>query len=317
MTPNYPILSGPLCEAQGLAEHVQSMALLALPMLQGLFKGSVSSIDLDDVRLEIVHSDPVLLLGEAAVDRSGFILMLDGLGETKWNGASIGSSQVALFGNGCPIAIASRAAFNCAIVSFNDSEDVNVCSPRRRRPWQDQPDPVMHVDERAHAQLTTFAYAAEQMSLSDTGIPGGADAFRAQCASFQDELRNLFAPLPNDVALRRRRPPSRVQIVRRADDYLQANPARPIYTDELCAALGVSASCLHGAFEATFGLSPHRFLKLRRMTMVRVMLLSGSDPWHSVKSAALSHGFWHLGQFAHDYRALFGESPSETLIRAH
>jgi AraC-like DNA-binding protein len=63
-------------------------------------------------------------------------------------------------------------------------------------------------------------------------------------------------------------------------------------------------------------LSPHRFLKLRRMTMVRVMLLSGSGPWHSVKAAALTHGFWHLGQFAHDYRAVFGEAPSETLTRA-
>jgi hypothetical protein len=34
-----------------------------------------------------------------------------------------------------------------------------------------------------------------------------------------------------------------------------------------------------------------------------------------VKSIALSHGFWHLGQFAHDYRATFGEAPSETLAR--
>jgi AraC family ethanolamine operon transcriptional activator len=35
-----------------------------------------------------------------------------------------------------------------------------------------------------------------------------------------------------------------------------------------------------------------------------------------VKAVALSHGFWHLGQFAHDYRVSFGESPSETLARA-
>jgi AraC family transcriptional regulator, ethanolamine operon transcriptional activator len=35
-----------------------------------------------------------------------------------------------------------------------------------------------------------------------------------------------------------------------------------------------------------------------------------------VKAVALSHGFWHLGQFAHDYRVAFGEAPSETLARA-
>jgi AraC family ethanolamine operon transcriptional activator len=34
-----------------------------------------------------------------------------------------------------------------------------------------------------------------------------------------------------------------------------------------------------------------------------------------VKSVALSHGFWHLGQFARDYRETFGETPTETLAR--
>jgi AraC family ethanolamine operon transcriptional activator len=317
MTPEYPIRSGPLCEARDLAAHVRSMTLESLPMHQGPFKGSVSNINLNDATLEIIHSDPVLLLGEAAEDRSGFLLMFDGMGEAKWNGASIGAGQIALFGDGRPIAVASRAALNCVIVSFTGSDAADALPPHLRRSWHDQLEPVMPVDRRAHAQLAAFARAAERTSLPAAGVPGHAEAFRAQCASFQDEVRNLFAPSQRNVPQRRGRAPSRVQIVRRADDYLQANPARPIYTDELCAALGVSASCLHGAFETTFGLSPHRYLKLRRMTMVRAMLLSGSDPWHSVKAAALSHGFWHLGQFAHDYRALFGESPSETLVRAH
>jgi AraC family transcriptional regulator, ethanolamine operon transcriptional activator len=34
-----------------------------------------------------------------------------------------------------------------------------------------------------------------------------------------------------------------------------------------------------------------------------------------VKKIALDSGFWHLGHFAKDYHALFGENPSETLRR--
>jgi AraC family ethanolamine operon transcriptional activator len=113
-----------------------------------------------------------------------------------------------------------------------------------------------------------------------------------------------------------RSPRARQRLVHAADDYLRANPARPVYTEELCTALGASATGLHHAFQLTFGMSPHRYLKLRRMGMVRAMLLSRSGPWHSVKAAALSHGFWHLGQFAHDYRDVYGELPSETLARA-
>ena len=66
-----------------------------------------------------------------------------------------------------------------------------------------------------------------------------------------------------------------------------------------------------------FGISPHRYLKLRRMSLVLGTLLASAGPWRSVKAAALSYGFWHLGQFAHDYRAIFGELPSATLARAN
>ena len=101
-----------------------------------------------------------------------------------------------------------------------------------------------------------------------------------------------------------------------ADAYLGEHRDRPIYTEELCNGLAVSASSLAEAFRAMFGVSPHRFLKLRRLSMVRAALLTRESPALLVKSVALSHGFWHLGQFAHDYRATFGKSRSETLARA-
>ena len=34
---------------------------------------------------------------------------------------------------------------------------------------------------------------------------------------------------------------------------------------------------------------------------------------YSVADAANEWGFWHMGQFAKDYRRMFGELPSETL----
>ena len=104
-----------------------------------------------------------------------------------------------------------------------------------------------------------------------------------------------------------------------ADAHLRAHLARPIYTEELCAALDVAPATLAAAFHAAFGVSPHRFLKLRRLALVRAGLLGGAPeggPAPLVKSVALAHGFWHLGQFAAEYRAMYGETPSETLARA-
>ena len=61
------------------------------------------------------------------------------------------------------------------------------------------------------------------------------------------------------------------------------------------------------------GLAPQAYLKSRRLALVRRALMEGSDAPMLVKSVALAHGFWHLGHFVKDYKALFGETPSTTL----
>ena len=47
--------------------------------------------------------------------------------------------------------------------------------------------------------------------------------------------------------------------------------------------------------------------------MVRDRLLTARDEGKTVTVIAKQHGFLHLGQFAIEYRKMFGESPSETL----
>jgi AraC family transcriptional regulator, ethanolamine operon transcriptional activator len=142
---------------------------------------------------------------------------------------------------------------------------------------------------------------------------GGASALEA---GLQDVLlRSLGAAEARDRAPLRQPRATRdlVRLVRAADEYLCAHIERPIYSDELCAALAASARKVHNAFAAVYGLSPHAYLKRRRLGLVRRALRSGAHPAQMVKAVALAHGFWQLGNFAHDYRAMFGELPSETL----
>jgi AraC-like DNA-binding protein len=107
------------------------------------------------------------------------------------------------------------------------------------------------------------------------------------------------------------------RVVLRAEEFLFSHLDRPIYMLELCDALAISARKLHNAFLATVGLSPHAYLKARRLAIVRRTLQRGTADVRRVKSVALAHGFWHLGHFAQDYRRMFSEVPSETLARAH
>jgi AraC family transcriptional regulator, ethanolamine operon transcriptional activator len=88
---------------------------------------------------------------------------------------------------------------------------------------------------------------------------------------------------------------------------------RPIYSDELCAALHVSARTLHQSFAAVYGMSPHAYLKRRRLVLVHRALRSAREDQTMVNSIVLAHSFWHLGRFAQEYADMFGEMPSETL----
>jgi AraC-like DNA-binding protein len=89
--------------------------------------------------------------------------------------------------------------------------------------------------------------------------------------------------------------------------------AQPIYSQELAKKLGLSVRSMHDAVQRYRGMSLHRYLRLRRLWLVRKRLLAGPE---SVKAAALAFGFWHLSDFSRSYRHQFGETPSQTLERA-
>ncbi|HWZ39904.1 MAG TPA: helix-turn-helix domain-containing protein, partial [Bradyrhizobium sp.] len=82
---------------------------------------------------------------------------------------------------------------------------------------------------------------------------------------------------------------------------------------ELAQQVGISVRSMHDAILRYRGISLHRFLRLRRLWLVRQQLLAGAE---SVKATALAFGFWHLGDFSGSYRLQFGESPSQTLARS-
>jgi AraC-like DNA-binding protein len=96
-------------------------------------------------------------------------------------------------------------------------------------------------------------------------------------------------------------------------DFIRENTHRPIRMDELCAVSGLSRRGLEYLFMDLLGVGVSAFLHKLRLHGVRRELLA-TDPRHgSVKRCALDWGFWHLGRFAAEYRALFGENPSATL----
>jgi AraC-like DNA-binding protein len=104
-------------------------------------------------------------------------------------------------------------------------------------------------------------------------------------------------------------------IVRRLEEVLEANPDRTLYVAELCAVTGASAGTLRACCQEHLGMSPMRYLWLRRMHLARRDLRMADPTGTTVTEIATNYGFWELGRFSVAYRSLFGESPSTSLRR--
>jgi AraC family ethanolamine operon transcriptional activator len=61
-------------------------------------------------------------------------------------------------------------------------------------------------------------------------------------------------------------------------------------------------------------MTPKAYLTAMRLDGVRRHLVPG-EPTVKIADVANRWGFWHMGQFAADYRRHFGELPSQTLQR--
>lgn len=114
--------------------------------------------------------------------------------------------------------------------------------------------------------------------------------------------------------IRQQRLPRRIHIAHAAHDYLHMQSHRPVSMAELCTAVGAPERTLHLAFHETYGMPPKQYMKLQRLNGAHHALLQAGT-MNTVSQIAMDWGFLHLGRFAIDYRDLFGETPSETLMR--
>jgi AraC-like DNA-binding protein len=104
-------------------------------------------------------------------------------------------------------------------------------------------------------------------------------------------------------------------VMGRLEELLEANSDRTLYLTELCSAAGASERTLRACCQEYLGMSPTRYLWLRRMHLARRGLRIANPAAATVTEIATDYGFWELGRFSVAYRSLFGESPSASLRR--
>jgi AraC-like DNA-binding protein len=106
------------------------------------------------------------------------------------------------------------------------------------------------------------------------------------------------------------------QIMTRLEEVLADRLHRPSNMAGMCERVGVSDRMLRVCCAEFLGMSPTRYLLLRRLREVRDALGDADPGTATVGEIAGRFGFGNSGHFAATYRATFGEIPSTTLRRA-
>lgn len=96
---------------------------------------------------------------------------------------------------------------------------------------------------------------------------------------------------------------------------LAGRPEHAFTREELSKAAGTSGRTVRRAIQTWFGLPPLKLARIRRLHRARRALRDGTPTGTRVIDVAVRFGFSHLSRFAGEYRALFGELPSQTLCQ--
>ncbi|MCC8955401.1 helix-turn-helix transcriptional regulator [Bradyrhizobium sp. Pear77] len=132
----------------------------------------------------------------------------------------------------------------------------------------------------------------------------------------QDMLHAIVHCLASDGTEDRSRTRSNhTALMARFETALRKSVGRKVTLPDLCAEIGVAERTLRMCCRELLGVSPMRYLLLRRLNNARAALRHADPSTASVASIAREHQFFELGRFAATYRAAFGEAPLTTLQR--
>jgi AraC-like DNA-binding protein len=100
------------------------------------------------------------------------------------------------------------------------------------------------------------------------------------------------------------------------EEVLADHLSKSLRMSELCELIGVSERTLRSCCAQFLGMSPARYVLLRRLSRARVALRDAEPDGANLLELVRGFGFTELGRFEAAYRAAFSETPLTTLRRA-
>jgi AraC-like DNA-binding protein len=273
----------------------------------GNFEVRYGFVDASPLRLALRKFN-VAFKGEAQVakEKSVIGIVADPLTRARWFGTKMDASSI--FSSSAFVDLTTSGAGSFYSISI-DRHSLAKESSRA-------PDAVVLLDDLQRARLSQDPVLASRLrrllhnnfstprsvphrSISGTLIP--------LLASAMDRGEERI--VESSKCLNRR-----LTAVRRCEAYMRDHVDATLTLLDLSQVSGMRSRSLINAFEAVTGYSPMDYLKRIRLNGVHRTLQRAHRDAIRIIDVATDWGFWHMGHFTTDYRMMFGETPSQTLV---
>jgi len=236
----------------------------------------------------------------------GFVTfgLADASGLRSWNGHRPDGPNLLFFGSGRDYESVNHPHFSGLTISLAEDYLTGFCN-RTGLPF-----PEDHLD--------AWALPDRDLSGSLRPLTRSVSAFLHHAnGSGGDDTEDLASGFllmasASDRFEDRSTSSMRSRCIRKAVDYIEGRAGDDgLRVSDLCAYTRVSWRTLDRAFKDAFGIGPKAYINRYRLGRVRHGLLNRAAG-ETIADIANAWGFWHMGQFAKDYHAMFGERPSQT-----
>jgi AraC family transcriptional regulator, ethanolamine operon transcriptional activator len=253
--------------------------------------------------------------GHIGVGHYGFAMPLAVDGQLKFDGQSLDDQSI-MIGRSEQLDLCCPAGFGLVGIVVEADLLRALWQHMYQRPLSGWLDHQIVVQARATpaAELKT---AHLRMLYAISNSPQLLESPQAVAQMRDEILMQWVEAIPERVEMSDTRSlEARKRLVKRACDVVMSRPEQPLSMLGLCTEIGTSQRRLEYCFQAVLGMSPARYLRVTRLNGVRRELKRAAQHPASAKpgvqDVASRWGFWHVGEFAAEYRRQFGELPSST-----
>ncbi len=304
-------------DIEDLRISTRSWDLDFLQLQRGRFNGSLTQVITPSWQLSHAHFASALKQeGMPPMGLRNIAIPATPCQNFKWRRHEISGNSIMLFPLDSELDSVSRAGFEVCILAVPEAHLDHICSAL------------------GFPSIEALTNAAEVVQCCPSDLRQLRCVFRSCIRSIvrkpklihqssfwstveSDLCSRLLLALARGLAVHPEESSRRQQhVLKVAEAFIKAHAHQAPTIHDLCQRHCIRERTLRSAFQRRYGVSPKAFLMTYRLSHARRQLREHPPGSLSIQDAAAAWGFWHMGQFAHDYKTMFNELPSETLAKA-